>query len=51
MIHKQKRPLVATCEAKEKVTPRAGNLEGKNRTGFFNRGIGPKEGVCHPIIL
>jgi len=51
MIHKQKRPLVATCEAKENVTPRAGNLEGKNRTGFFNRGIGPKEGVCHPIIL
>jgi len=51
MIHKKKRPSVATCEAKVKVTPHAGNLEGKNRMVFFNRGIGSKGSFCYFAIL
>jgi len=51
MIHKKKRPSVATCEAKVKVMPRADNLEGKNRTVFFNSDIGSKGSFCHLAIL
>jgi len=51
MIDKKKGPSLATCEAQVEVTLRARNLEGKNRTVFFNRGIGSKRLFCHFAIL